>query len=133
MGRDFRIRPYNEYRAQFGLRPCADFSDLTSDVSLQERLRNLYQHIDRLELVVGLFAEEAVDGALFGDLLTQMVAYDAFTQIFSNPLLARRIYGPQTFTDYGVDLIERTNWIEDLVNRNVAQPVRASLSALPGA
>lgn len=132
MGRDFRIRPYNEYRTQFGLQPLADFGELTSDVALQEKLRGLYRHIDRLEFFVGIFAEEADDGALFGDLLTQMVAYDAFTQIFTNPLLSERIYGPATFTDYGVELIEKTKWIEDLVNRNVVQPVRASLSVLPG-
>jgi prostaglandin-endoperoxide synthase 2 len=133
MGRDFQIRPYNEYRKQFGLRPLADFSELTSDSVLQGKLRGLYGDIDRLEFVVGVFGEEADDGALFGDLLTQMVAYDAFTQIFTNPLLSRHIYGPQTFTDYGVELIEQTNWLEDLVNRNVARPVRASLAALPGA
>jgi prostaglandin-endoperoxide synthase 2 len=133
MGRDFRLRPYNEYRQQFGLSPLKDFAELTSDVALQEKLRALYQHIDKLEFVVGVFGEEADDGALFGDLLTQMVAYDAFTQIFTNPLLSKRIYGPQTFTDYGVDLIQRTNWIEDLVNRNVGRPIRASLSVLPGA
>ena len=131
MGRDFRLRPYNEYRAHFGLETLADFSDLTSDAALQEKLKKLYTNIDNLELFVGLFAEEADDGALFGDLLNHMVAYDAFTQIFSNPLLSQRVYGAATFTDYGLELIERTTSIEDLVNRNVATPVRASLSVLP--
>lgn len=37
-----------------------------------------------------------------------MVAYDAFTQIFSNPLLSRHIYGPETFTLYGIALIEES-------------------------
>jgi prostaglandin-endoperoxide synthase 2 len=132
MGRDFRLRPYNEYRARFGLKPCADFSDLTSDTALQEKLRGLYRTIDNLEFVVGLFAEEADDGALFGDLLSKMVAYDAFTQIFSNPLLSTHVYGEATFTAYGLELIENTRYIEDLVNRNVATPVRASLNVLPG-
>jgi prostaglandin-endoperoxide synthase 2 len=124
MGRDFRIRPFNEYRTQFGLQPFADFDELTSDVFLQEKLRKLYKNIDQLELVVGLFAEEADDGLLFGGLLNQMVAYDAFTQIFSNPLLSRHIYNEQTFTAYGLDLIERTTTIEALVNRNVKTPIR---------
>ncbi len=62
-----------------------------------------------------------------------MVAYDAFTQIFSHPLLARGIYGPATFTDYGMKMIEETKSVEVLVHRNVLNPVRASLGALPGA
>ena len=56
-----------------------------------------------------------------------MVAYDAFTQIFSNPLLSRNVYGSDTFTDYGLDLIEKTTSVEVLVNRNVESGVRVSL------
>ncbi len=133
MGRDFRLRPFNDYRQHFGLKRHRDFSDLTRDALLQEKLQKMYKHIDNLELVVGLFAEEPDDGDLFGDLLSHMVAYDAFTQIFSNPLLARGIYGPATFTDYGIKMIEETKSIEVLVNRNVLNPVRASLGVLPGA
>jgi prostaglandin-endoperoxide synthase 2 len=131
MGRDFRLQPFNAYRKCFGLAPCTSFADLTSDAAVQRKLEQLYGDIERVELVVGLFAEEGDDGALFGDLLTQMVAYDAFTQIFSNPLLSRNVYGPETFTHYGLEVIEKTTTIEALVNRNVATPIRASLSALP--
>jgi prostaglandin-endoperoxide synthase 2 len=133
MGRDFRLQSYNNYREHFGLNRFADFSELTSNVALQAKLKGLYQHIDKLEFFVGLFAEDADDGELFGDLLGTMVAYDAFTQIFSNPLLSRRIYGPATFTDYGMQLIEETTSIEALVNRNVVNPVRVSLNVLPDA
>lgn len=131
MGRNFRLRPYNEYRKQFKLDPLASFSELTSDPALQAKLQELYGSIDRLEFVVGLFAEEADEGALFGDLLTKMVAYDAFTQIFSNPLLSSNVYGPATFTEYGLEVIENTRYVEHLVSRNVRVPVRASLGALP--
>jgi heme peroxidase len=130
MGRDFRLQPFNEYRECFGLERCRHFDDLTSDSAVQAKLAKLYGDVDRVELFVGLFAEEAEDGALFGDLLTQMVAYDAFTQIFSNPLLSRNVFKPETFTHYGLEVIEKTTTIEALVNRNVATPIRASLSAL---
>jgi prostaglandin-endoperoxide synthase 2 len=104
-----------------------DFGDLTKDVKVVQKLEKLYGHIDRVEFLVGLFGEDATDGGLFGDLLSRMVAYDAFTQIFSNPLLSRNVYGPETFTDYGVELIEQTTSVEALVNRNVESPVKASL------
>jgi prostaglandin-endoperoxide synthase 2 len=127
MSRTFRVRPYNEYRELFGLPKMRDFDDLTKDVKVAQKLEKLYGHIDRLEFLVGLFGEDATDGGLFGDLLNHMVAYDAFTQIFSNPLLSRNVYGPETFTDYGVELIEQTTSVEALVNRNVESPVKASL------
>ncbi len=82
MGRDFRLQPFNAYRVRFGLPRIESYSELTSDRALQAALNALYPNIEHLELVVGLFAEEADEGALFGDLLNQMVAYDAFTQIF---------------------------------------------------
>jgi prostaglandin-endoperoxide synthase 2 len=127
MSRDFRLRPYNDYREQFGLPRLLDFTELTSDLALRGKLEELYGDIDNLEYVVGIFAEEAEEGLLFGDLLNRMVACDAFTQIFSNPLLSRNVYGPATFTQYGLDLIEQTTSIEVLVNRNVKTPVSASL------
>ena len=131
MARDFRVRPYNEYRELFGLNRMKSFSDLTSDTGIQHKLARLYGTVDNLELFIGLFAEEAGDGLLFGDLLNRMVAYDAFTQIFSNPLLSKNNYNKDTFTDYGLDLIEKTTSIEILVNRNVSRPVRASLAVIP--
>ena len=127
MSRDFRLRPYNEYRELFGLPRKKDFADLTRDTVLQERLTKLYKDIDKLEYLVGLFAEDAGPGLLFGDLLNHMVAYDAFTQIFSNPLLSQNVYNAETFTEYGLELIGETTSIEVLVNRNVKSPVNASL------
>jgi len=85
---------------------------------LRQRLQALYGHIDKVEFVVGLFAQKRDKAALFGDLLNRMVAYDAFTQIYTNPLLAKSVYTQETFTSYGLELIDATNSIEDLVKRN---------------
>jgi prostaglandin-endoperoxide synthase 2 len=133
MSRTFRLQPYNKYRELFSLEPLIDFSQLTPNQALQDKLAQLYGRIDNLEYLVGIFAEEPDGGLLFGDLLNRMVAYDAFTQIFSNPLLSRNVYHSSTFTDYGLELIERTTSIEVLVNRNVtpaANPYRASLGVI---
>lgn len=119
MGRDYRLRSFNEYRKQFGLAPIDDFDDLTSDKKLQAELKALYGTIDNLELFIGLFAEEAEDGALFGNLMNTMVASDAFTQALTNPLLSKHIFNQGTFTSYGMQVIESTSSLRDLVNRNV--------------
>ena len=128
MGRDFRLQSFNAYRSRFGLKPKTSYAELTTDKALQVALKERYPNIDDLEFVVGVFAEEGERGGLFGELLNHMVAYDAFTQIFTNPLLSKNVYGPETCTPYGMDLIESTSSIDALVDRNVQLPVRASLS-----
>lgn len=120
MGRDFRLQGYNEYRQNFGLAKLRDFTELTKDKSLRQKLETLYGDIDTLELVVGLFAEDPQPGALFGSLMLIMVAYDAFTQIYTNPLLSKAIYTAETLTAYGLELIDTTSSIDDLVRRNLS-------------
>lgn len=119
MGRDFRLQPYNEYRKKFGLKPLRSFSELTKDAALAAELERLYGFIDNVEFCVGLFAEDASGGALFGDLMNKMVAYDAFTQIYTNPLLSKNVYNERTFTRCGLDIIKGTSSMQDMVNRNL--------------
>jgi prostaglandin-endoperoxide synthase 2 len=119
MGRDFRLQSYNAYRESFGLKRLRSFSELTSNSVLARQLEALYGDIDRLELVIGLFAEDAQPGALFGSLLLTMVSYDAFTQIYTNPLLSKNIHTADSLTPYGLELIQTTNSIEALVRRNL--------------
>ena len=60
-----------------------------------------------------------------GELLTRMVAYDAFTQIFPNPLLAEAIHDARTFSAYGMEVIEATDTIQTLVDRNLKPGTKA--------
>ena len=118
LGRQFRLRSFNDYRRRFGLRPTRDFSELTDDGTIRSRLAELYDDVDQLELFVGLFAEGASGRSLFGELMTQMVAVDAFSQIFTNPLLSRYVYNADTFSRYGLELIEATGSVQDMLDRN---------------
>lgn len=120
MGRDFRLKGYNIYRQNFGLPKLKDFTELTKNNDLRQRLEALYGDIDQLELVVGLFAEDPQPGTLFGSLMLVMVAYDAFTQIYTNPLLSEAIFTAETLTSYGLELIHTTSSIDALVRRNVS-------------
>jgi prostaglandin-endoperoxide synthase 2 len=120
MGRDFRLQGFNDYRQHFGLDPLKTWDALTSDAKVKTALGGLYANIDQLELVVGLFAEESKDGALFGSLMNTMVAADAFTQALTNPLLSKNVFTSATFTDYGLAQIDATPSLQALVNRNVA-------------
>ena len=124
MGRNFRLRPYNDYRKQFGLDVLTSFEQLTDDAALRDRLKAMYDDINKVEFIIGLFAQKHAKSRLYGDLMYAMVAYDALTQIYTNPLLSRNVYTTRTFTQYGLDLIDDTNTVQDLVDRNVAGSVR---------
>ncbi|HWJ36159.1 MAG TPA: peroxidase family protein [Steroidobacteraceae bacterium] len=125
MGRSFRLRSFNEYRKQFSLAPLTDWDQLTSDVQVQTTLKGLYKDINKLEFVVGLFAEEAKSGGLFGELMTTMVAVDAFTQALTNPVLSTHVFNSATLTTYGLEQIAATASLQDLVNRNVEGAAKA--------
>lgn len=129
MARGFRLAPYNDYRTRFGLPRIESIDGLCSDPGTRTLLHTLYGNIDRVDFLVGLFAEDRDVGSLFGSLLNMMVAYDAFTQIFTNPLLSQNIYNERTFTAYGLELIKDTRSVQDIAERNTKGTVRADLGA----
>ncbi len=113
------LRSFNEYCTQFGRKPVESFEQLTSDVALRTRLKALYgDDIDQLEWYVGIFAEDYPSYLMMGDLMSRMVACDAFTQALTNPLLARHVYGPETFSVEGLEIIESTKTLLQIVRRN---------------
>jgi prostaglandin-endoperoxide synthase 2 len=118
--RTARLRSYNDYRETFGLQRFTSFEELTTDEDLVRQLQKLYAHVDDVEWYVGIFAEEYASYWMMGELVTTMVAHDAFTQALTNPLLAANVFHESTFTRVGMDVIERTGSLQDIVRRNAA-------------
>jgi prostaglandin-endoperoxide synthase 2 len=120
--REAKLRTYNDYREAFSLPRLDDFDDLTSDREVQGRLRELYGTIDDVEWYVGIYAEDYPDYCMMGELLTTMVAHDAFTQALTNPLLGRQIFNEKTFSPAGMQVIAGTGSLRDIVARNAKDP-----------
>jgi prostaglandin-endoperoxide synthase 2 len=120
--RKARLRSFNDYREAYGLQRLTGFDELTSDVNVRERLEALYDDIDQLEWYVGIFAEDYSDFMMMGELMTYMVANDAFTQALTNPLLARNVFNEATFTKAGMRIIKETGSLQQIVARNAASP-----------
>jgi prostaglandin-endoperoxide synthase 2 len=120
--RKARLSSFNDYREAYGLSRLASFDELTSDTNLQQRLKALYGHIDKLEWYVGIFAEDYADYERMGELMSYMVANDAFTQALTNPLLARNVFNEATFTKTGMRIIKETGSLQDIVARSAAAP-----------
>ena len=53
-----------------------------------------------------------------------MVAIDAFSQAFTNPLLSPRVFNETTFSPLGWNIIRTTGTLSDLVRRNVPDRAR---------
>ena len=51
--------------------------------------------------------------------MTAMVAFDAFSQVLTNPLVAPRVFLPETFSEEGMNIIETTGTLKQLIARNI--------------
>lgn len=129
--RQARLCSYNDYRRAFNLERMESFDQLTANTTLQKRLEEMYGSIDSLEWYVGIFAEDYGKDSMMGGLLTRMVAYDAFTQALTNPLLARNVYNEDTFSAAGLKVIDTTKTLKQIVVRNskLTKTVRVSFKA----
>lgn len=119
LGRQAKLRTYNEYRKEFSFLPVTSFDQISGDPKVQEKLEQLYVHVDKIELYAGLFAEDRSPGGILGPLMGAMVSVDAFSQALTNPLLAPEVFNDTTFTKEGMKIIQETRSLQDVVNRNV--------------
>ncbi|MES2625374.1 MAG: peroxidase family protein [Pseudomonadota bacterium] len=120
MGRDAKLRSFNDYREAFSYSRLRSFDELTDDVELREEIRQLYNdRIDDLEWHVGIFAEQCDPSFMLGRLLTRMVGYDAFTHALTNPLMATAVHNEETFSKPGFELISKPVAMADIIHRNI--------------
>ena len=74
-GRDHGLRGYNDYRDFFGMQKASDFDELKEiPADIREKLRNIYTHVDDIDVYVGGLAETHVEGGLVGPLFAHMMA-----------------------------------------------------------
>ncbi|MCX5659996.1 MAG: peroxidase [Planctomycetota bacterium] len=73
-GRDHGLADYNTTRAAYGLPKITSFAQLTSDANLQAALASTYGSVDKIDLWVGLLAEDHLPGASVGALERRILA-----------------------------------------------------------
>ena len=114
-----RIDTYDNYRRAFGMPPVTGFADISSNPNVVALLQQLYGTPDKVEFYPGLFAEDRVPESPLPGLLLRMVAVDAFSQALTNPLLSEHVFNAATFTQWGLDLINNTHKLGDILTNNV--------------
>jgi prostaglandin-endoperoxide synthase 2 len=89
---------------------------------LAKDLERLYTSVEQLEYYPGMFAEPRSANGPLPPLITAMVAVDAFSQAFTNPLLSEHVWGNAenrlaAFTREGLEAIESTATLRDILAR----------------
>ena len=102
--RERGVPRYNAFRQLLHLSPVRSFEELSPQWA--DELREVYHHVDRVDLMVGLFAETPPQGFGFSD-----TAFRVFILMASRRLKSDRFfttdYTPAVYTQAGLD------WIDD--------------------
>ncbi|MEM9090799.1 MAG: peroxidase family protein [Cyanobacteria bacterium P01_F01_bin.53] len=120
LSRETQLASYNDYREAYQFPRVKRFNQITGDPKTQALLKQLYGNVDNIELYVGLFAEDTPRNSLLGRLATRVIAVDALSHVLTNPLLAENVYNKETFSEVGWEIIQETQTLSDLVNRNAS-------------
>jgi prostaglandin-endoperoxide synthase 2 len=119
LGRQAQLASYNDYREMCGYPRVTDFNQITGDEYVQQKLKELYGHVDKIEFFVGLYAEDVRENSAIPPLVARVIGIDAFSQALTNPLLSPQVFNKETFSEVGWEIIQNTKTVSDLVNRNV--------------
>jgi Animal haem peroxidase len=111
--RESAVPRYNEFRRIFHLKPAESFEDVTCETANAGRLRALYGEIEKLDLMVGLFAEARPVGFGFSD-----TAFRVFLLMASRRLKSDRFftadYTPDMYTREGLEWVEKASMVSVL-------------------
>ena len=83
-GRKWEIGTLNDFRDFFGLERHKDFSSISKNVEIQDALRDLYDHPDKVELYPGIFCEGDANKNL--DPGPDQISSALWTAIFSDAI-----------------------------------------------
>ena len=72
-GRDHGLPDYNRMRQDFGLNPVRAFNEISSDISIQRALENVYGSVDNIDPLIGMLAEDHLPGTCFGELASVVI------------------------------------------------------------
>jgi Animal haem peroxidase len=118
--RERGVPRYNRFRELMGKKRVATFDKLTSDPKTAAKICKIYQgNIDRVDLLVGLLAEDPPPGFGFSD-----TAFRVFILMASRRLKSDRFFTddfrPEIYTEFGMDWI-RSNSMKSVLLRHVPE------------
>jgi Animal haem peroxidase len=105
--RERGVPRYNQFRRLFRLKPAESFEELAGNPDDAERLRRVYDgDLERVDLMVGLYAEPKPEGFGFSDTAFRVFILMASRRLKSDRFFTRD-FTPDMYTQAGLD------WIDD--------------------
>lgn len=129
--RKWNLGSLNEFRKYFHLEPHRTFEDITTDKYVQEQLKHLYGHPDRVEIYPGIVVEDAKQAMAPGSGLTppytvsRAVLSDAVALVRGDRFYTHD-YNPRTLTNWGYSHVD-----SDLGVNNGCVMYKLFLNAFP--
>ncbi|HEY7157949.1 MAG TPA: peroxidase family protein, partial [Gemmataceae bacterium] len=112
--RDDGIGTYNQLRAAMGLPTVTKFSQITSNVTVQNELLKAYGSVNNIDPFEGGLAEDHVPGSDMGPLFTSILAKQ-FAALRDGD---RFFYGNETFTPAEQNILQQGNTLTKVIEAN---------------
>jgi hypothetical protein len=112
--RDHGIGTYNAVRIAYGLPPVTSFAQITSDVSVQQKLASIYTTVDQIDPFEGMLAEDHLAGADVGPTI-KAILVDQFTRLRDGD---RFFYLNEAFSLDELALIQQGNTLAKVIEAN---------------
>ncbi|WP_199236602.1 peroxidase family protein [Ramlibacter sp. WS9] len=119
-GRICELAPLADYQEYVRMKRPKTFEDISSSPDIVAVLKARYSSPELVEFFPGLFSEDRVKNSPLPQTILRMVAVDAFSQALTNPLLSEHVFNASTFSEYGLQQIEQTSTLSDLLRRVLA-------------
>lgn len=110
--RERGVPRYNDFRRLLRLKPASSFEELTDNTDWANELREIYGDVERVDLMIGMYAEPKPEGFGFSE-----TAFRIFILMASRRLTSDRFFTtdfrPEIYTRAGID------WVNDNDMRTV--------------
>jgi len=105
--RERGVPRYNEFRRLFHLNPVGSFEELTDNPVWAEELRRVYGDVERVDLMIGMYAEPKPKGFGFSDTAFRVFILMASRRLESDRFFTRD-FRPEVYTQAGFDWVAET-------------------------
>ncbi len=129
--RELGVPRYNQFRRLLHLKPAASFEALVGDADAAERLSRVYGgDIERLDLIVGMFAERPPKGFGFSDTAFRIFILMASRRLNSDRFFTKD-FTPEVYTPAGYDWVQQNTMTTVLLRHypELRPALRASTNA----
>ena len=106
--RERGVPRYNEFRRLLHLKPFDTFEEMADTPEHAEELRRIYGDVERVDAMIGMYAEKKPKGFGFSDTAFRIFILMASRRLESDRFFTRD-YRPEVYTREGIDWVENNS------------------------